>query len=186
MNAIISFFNKPLLKLPLIFGLITAVLCFLYFITLHLIGIVPTENKRTLEFGINLIMMATAVWYYRKNYRNDTLHIWEGLMICYIVNIVATIVSGWLVYGFVTLINPDVFLSILKEAHRDLIANKAVYLREWGNDMYQNAVQNVMKTQPEDMISRGLIWKSLITIFVAPIISLIFRKQNYSVFNPKG
>jgi Protein of unknown function (DUF4199) len=185
MNSIVNFINKPLFKLPFTFGIMTGVLCFGYFLVLYAVGITPTENKRSLEFGINLIMMGVAVWYYRKNYRNDTLHIWEGLMICYILNTVATMATGWLIYGFVKLIDPSVFTNILTDAQQDLITNKAMYLREWGDDMYKNATQNIMKTQPEDMITRGLVWKTLVTIFVAPIISILFRNQNYNVFGTK-
>jgi len=183
---VIKYFTKPILKVPLAFGALAGVLSFMYFLALYWLGITPAENKRTPEFGLNVILMAVAVWYYRKYHREGVLHLWEGLIICYIVNSVAAMLTGWLIYGFITFIDRGVFEDILKAGQAELLANKAVFLKEWGEQTYNSAAESILKTKPEDTISRGFIWKSLMTVFAAPIVSLIFRKQSYNVLNPKG
>jgi hypothetical protein len=101
MQQFFSFINKPILKLSLIFGVITALLAFSYFLVLYFLKIQPlSKNIRVPDFGLYIIMMATATWYYRQRVGKGLLHLWEALTICYVVNSMGALLTGWLIYGF--------------------------------------------------------------------------------------
>ena len=115
MKSIIEYFNKPLLKVSLIFGLITGVLVFLFFLGLYFMDIVPLGNNKILDFGIHIILIAGACWYYRKYVGNGFLHLWEALTIGYVVNTFGALIAGWLIYFFVTYADPSVFTDYIAE-----------------------------------------------------------------------
>ncbi|CAG4990170.1 hypothetical protein DYBT9275_00468 [Dyadobacter sp. CECT 9275] len=186
MKSIIAYFNKPILKLPLIFGLITGVLVFAFFIGLYLIGIVPLGNNKVLDFGIHLIMMAGACWYYRKHIGDGFLHLWEALTICYVVNTVAAFIAGWLIYFFVTYIDPVVFTKYLAEMATLLEHGKAELVKNIGLPEYNKMFSEIQSMQRSEIITDEISKKTVMGIIPILIISLIFRKQNYGVFHNKS
>ncbi|WP_247233654.1 DUF4199 domain-containing protein [Telluribacter sp. SYSU D00476] len=181
MNYILDFFRRPLLKVPLAFGGITGLLAFIFFLALYFIGVTPLGNKKSLDFGIHVIMMAAACWYYRKNIGNGMLHLWEALSICYIVNTLAALVNGWLIYFFITYVDPAVFTNYLAEMHQLLIQGKAEMVKNIGEAEFQNMLRNVAATERSEVISDELSKKTLMGILPIIIISMILRRQNYSI-----
>ena len=95
---------------------------------LYFIGAMPLGNKRALDFGIYLIMLISACWYYRKTVGYGYMHFWEGLTIGYVVNSVGAFVSGWLVYLSITWIDPSVFTGYLADMKQLLMQGKPCLL----------------------------------------------------------
>ena len=184
MDFLKTYFNHPLLKWPLLFGLATGVLCFVYFLALYALGIPPLGNHKSLDFGINIIMMTTAVWFYRRRVGHGMLHLWEGLSICYLVNTVGALVTGWLIYFFVTQVDPSVFTqytvnskNLLLTGQKDIIKT----LGENGAQQFQSMLDGLNRLQPSELITDELAKKSALAVLPVLIISLIFRKQDYSI-----
>lgn len=182
MKSIIDFFNRPLLKISLIFGVINGIVSFLFFLGLYFIGVVPLGNNKILDLGIHFILMIGACWYYRKNIGLGMLHLWEALTICYVVNCVGAFLLGWLIYGFVTLIDPSIFVAYINEMTQLLIAGKEELVKNIGNADYQKMLIDNKLTKPETLITDEISKKTVISIIPILIISLIFRKQNYGVY----
>jgi Protein of unknown function (DUF4199) len=182
MQQITDFFNKPLLKIPLVFGAITGILGFVYFLALYFLKIPPLGNIRVPDFGIYLIMMAVATWYYRKTVGKGLLHLWEALTICYVVNSIGSLVAGWLIYGFVTQIDTTVFSEYLVNSTNLLVNGKADLVKNLGEAEYQKMLLKVSETKPSDLISDEFVKKSLMAVLPIVIISLIFRRQEYGVY----
>ncbi len=185
MKKVLEYFNKPMLKLPLIVGLITGVLVFGFFIGLYLIGIVPLGNNKVMDFGINIIMMAGACWYYRKVIGKGFLHLWEALTICYIVNTVAAFISGWLIYLFVTYFDPTIFTDYLADMGALLQSGKSDLVKNIGEAEYAKMYASIQAMDTSEIISDEISKKTVMGIIPILIISLIFRKQDYGVFHNK-
>ncbi|GAA4402908.1 hypothetical protein GCM10023187_18490 [Nibrella viscosa] len=181
MNRVIGYFNTPLLKVPLLAGLLTGILAFLYFLALYAVGIPPLGNHKSLDFGIHLILMVAAVWYYRKYVGNGYLHLWEALGICYILNTIAAMVTGWLIYFFVTQIDPAVFQEYVANSRQLLLRGQTDISERLGADQFQNLLQEVNNVQPADLIIDELWKKTALAVLPVLIISLLFRKQDYNV-----
>lgn len=184
MQTVLNFINKPLLKVPLVSGAITGVLCFLYFLGLYFLKITPLGNKKVLDYGIHIIMMATTCWYYRKYIGNGFLHLWEAITICYVVNSVAALFTGWLIYGFITQIDPSVFSNYIIEMKQLLVNTKGQLVEKLGQAEYQTMIDNVGKIKQTDLISDEFVKKTVIGVLPILGISMAFRKQDYSVYSP--
>jgi hypothetical protein len=182
-----NFFSHPLLKIPLLSGAVTGGLVILYFLALYAFGIesvLYVRTMRPLDFGFYLIAMVATAWYYRKYVNKGMLHLWEGLTICYVVNTVAALFTGWFIYLFITQIDPVVFTRYVADLRAFQIGDKAAFIKQFSQEAFVQQLAKTEATQPADLIWDEMLKKSLMTVFPALIISLIFRKQDYSVINP--
>lgn len=181
MKQIIDYFGHPLLKIPLLAGLITGVACFLYFLGLYALGVPALGNIRVLDYGIHIIMMVGTVWYYRKYIGQGRLHLWEGLTIGYVLNTVAALVTGWLVYLFVTQIDPGVFTEYVANSRKLLLEGKKQITDQFGPQTFASQWQKTVTMQPSVLLPDELTKKTALAVIPVLVISLIFRKQDYSV-----
>ena len=184
MKDIIAYFNHPLLKIPFFAGLATGVLCFLYFLGLYAVGVPALGSIRVLDYGIHIIVMITTIWYYRKNIGHGRLHLWEGLTIGYVLNTVAALVTGWLIYLFVTQIDPGVFAEYVTNSKKLLLEGKKQIIDQFGPETFNDQWTKTTTMQPGVLIPDELTKKTALAVIPVLIISLIFRKQDYSVMNP--
>lgn len=181
MSRIIEYFSHPLLKIPLLAGLLTGVLCFLYFLGLYLLDIPALGNIRVLDYGIHIIVMTATVWYYRKYIGHGRLHLWEGLTIGYVLNTMAALVTGWLIYLFVTQIDPGVFSEYVANSKKLLLDGKKQITDQFGPETFAEQWNKVVTMQPSILLPDELTKKTALAVIPVLIISLIFRKQDYSV-----
>lgn len=181
MKAILDYFSHPLLKYPLLAGLLTGVLCFLYFLGLYFLGIPALGNIRVLDYGIHIIVIIATVWYYRKYVGHGRLHLWEGLTIGYVLNTIAALITGWLIYFFVTQIDPGVFTEYVTNSKKLLLDGKKQITDQFGPETFTEQWNKVLTMQPSVLLPDELTKKTALAVLPVLIISLIFRKQDYSV-----
>lgn len=184
MKQLISFFNHPLLKLPVLFGLLAGGLCFIYFLVLYSLNIMPLGNKKVLDFGFQIIMMVAAVWYYRKNIGHGFLHLWEALTICYVVNTVGALLTAWLIFLFLKYIDPSVFTQYLDEMRQLLISTKGRLIESLGQAEYLKVLKGIDRITLETLVGDEISKKTVLAILPVLVISLLFRRQDYSLYNP--
>jgi len=184
MKTIINYFSNPLLKVPLLSGLLTGLLCFLYFLALYATGVPALGNVRVLDYGIVIIMLITTVWYYRKTVGQGRLHLWEGLTIGYVLNTVAALVTGWLIYLFVTYVDPAVWAEYVVNSKALLLQGKKQFIDTVGPEAFAEQLRKATTMQPGILLPDELTKKTALAVLPVLIISLIFRKQDYSVLDP--
>lgn len=170
-----------LLRVPVVFGVAAGGLCFAFFVALHLLGIVPVETKRFLDFGFYIIMMAGCCWYYRKKIGNGYLHLWQGISIGYLIVIVGSLLTGFLVYVFYSF-NDGAFALYLDATRDLLLSQKTEYAKRLGEVEFQRDVLSVATIKPSGLIFNELKNKFFLAIIPILVISLLFRKQDYGVF----
>jgi len=183
----INFFSQPLLRIPLIAGAITGGLVILYFLALYTFGIesvLYVRSLRPFDFGFYVIAMIATSWYYRKYVGKGIMHLWEGLTICYVINTLGALLTGWFIYLFVTQIDPGTFTQYITDLREFQVNDKASFIKQFGEEAFVKQLAKTEATQPGDLIWDELLKKTLMTVFPALIISLIFRKQDYSIINP--
>jgi hypothetical protein len=185
MKSIIAYFDKPILKLSLLFGLATGILVFLFFLGLYAMDIVPLGNNKVMDFGIHIILIAGACWYYRKKVGNGFLHLWEALTIGYVVNTIGALIAGWLIYIFVTFIDPSVFTAYLAEMKALMLEGKGELVKNIGEAEFLKMYNGVGEMATSELIMDEVGKKTVMAIIPILVISLIFRKQDYSVFQNK-
>lgn len=181
MKAIFAYFGHPLLKLPLLAGLITGVLCFGYFLTLYALHIPALGNARVPDYGIHIIMIVATVWYYRKYVGHGRLHLWEGITIGYVLNTMAALVTGWLIYFFVTQVDPGVFAEYIVNSRKLLLESKKQIVDSLGPETFNEQWTKASTMEPAILLPDELTKKTALAVLPVLIISLIFRKQDYSV-----
>ncbi len=186
MKSQTSFFSHPLLRVPLIAGASVGLLVIIYFLSLYALGmsVLYTRARLPFDFGFYLIGMIATIWYYRKHVKGGMLHLWEGLTICYVINTVAALLTGWFLLLFVTQIDPSTFTQYIADLKAFQISDKAAFVKQFNEEAFNQQLAKTEATRPADLIWDELLKKSLMTVFPALIISLIFRKQDYSVINP--
>lgn len=184
MKGILSYFNHPLLKIPLLAGLATGVLCFFYFLGLYTVGMPALGTIRVLDYGIHIIVLVATVWYYRKNIGQGHLHLWEGLTIGYVLNTVAALVTGWLIYLFVSYVDPAVWVEYVASSKKLVLDGKKQIIDQFGPETFNEQWAKVSTMQPGVLLPDELTKKTALAVLPVLIISLIFRKQDYSVLNP--
>jgi len=181
MKDIIGYFNHPLLKIPLLSGLVTGFLCFFYFLALYGLDVPPLGNIRVLDFGIHIIMMVATVWYYRKYIGHGMLHLWEGITICYVINTVAALITGWCIYFFVTQVDPEVFNEYIVNSKKLLLEGKKQLVDQFGPETFKEQWSKVSAMTPSVLLPDELTKKTALAVIPVLIISLLFRKQDYNV-----
>jgi hypothetical protein len=183
MQSIIDYFNKPLLKVSLLFGLATGLMAFCFFLGLYALDVMPLG--KILDFGIYIIMIAGACWYYRKTVGQGFLHLWEALTIGYVVNCVAALINGWLIYLFITYIDPTIFAQYTSEMLQLLDEGKAELIKNIKEPEFLKMYQDIKSMQPSVVIKDEISKKMVMGIIPILIVSLIFRKQNYGIYHNK-
>lgn len=186
MKSIIAYFNKPILKVSLLFGLATGILVFVFFLGLYSMGIVPLGNNKVLDFGIHIIVIAAACWYFRKRVGHGFMHLWEALTIGYVVNTVGALIAGWLIYFFVTFIDPSVFTEYIAQMKSLMLQGKAELVKNIGEAEFQKMYHGVGEMKTSEIIMDEVGKKTVMAIIPILVISLILRKQDYSVFQNKS
>ncbi len=141
---------------------------------------------KILDFGIYIIMIAGACWYYRKTVGKGLLHLWEALTIGYVVTCVAAMVNGWLIYLFITYVDTNLFTQYTSEMLQLLDAGKEELIKNIKEPEYMKMYQEIQNMQPSVVVKDEISKKMVMGIIPILIISLIFRKQDYGIYSNKS
>jgi hypothetical protein len=186
MNSVIAYFNKPILRISLLFALATGIAAFVFFLALYLLGVQPLDSVRSFDIGIYVILIASACWYYRKNIGHGFLHLWEALTIGYIITSVAAMINGWLIYLFVVYVDNNVFARYIANALSVLEAGRKTQTEYLSDAEYTKLYETIRDNSPSILVSNEITQKLLMSIIPILVISLIFRKQDYGVYQNKS
>jgi len=174
MRNVINFFNKPLLKLPLGFGILAGITCFLFFVITQNFNTF-SATSRALDVGFFGIIIAYACWYYRKKIGQGYMHIWEGISIGYVVWLTGALLCGYLTAAYFYFL-PDKLLLYQKNLRQSLLTNEAEAIKSWGKEAFQQKLTDIGQLKPSSFIFDEFRFTLLLIIIIILIISLIFRR----------
>ncbi len=174
MRNVINFFNKPLLKIPLAFGVLAGIVCFLFFLLVQSLDKF-SGTSRALDVGFFSIIIAAACWYYRKNIGQGYMHIWEGISIGYVVWLTGALLCGYLNFAFFSF-SPNALTKYKGVLRQSLLANQAEAIKVWGKETFQQKLADIDQLTPSSFIFDEFRFTLLLIIIAILIISLIFRR----------
>lgn len=174
MQNVINFFNKPLLKIPLVFGLLAGVVCFLYFLLTQSLDKF-SATSRALDVGFFSIIIAAACWYYRKHIGGGYFHIWEGISIGYVVWLTGALLCGYLSFIFFYF-SPEALVHYKNTLRQSLVTNQTEAIKAWGKETYVQKLSEIDLVEPSSFIFDEFRFTLLLIIIAILLIALIFRK----------
>jgi hypothetical protein len=174
MQNVINFFNKPLLRIPLAFGVLAGVVCFLFFLLVQSLDKF-SGTSRALDVGFFSIIIAAACWYYRKNIGQGYMHIWEGISVGYVVWLTGALLCGYLTFAFFSF-SSNSLIKYKETLRQSLLTNQAEAIKVWGKETFQQKLRDIDQLTPSSFIFDEFRFTLLLIIIAILIISLIFRR----------
>ena len=104
----------------------------------------------------------------------------------YVITCIAAILNGWLIYLFITQIDPSVFADYITTGLELLTNNRKDQLSYLSESEFMKLYNEVRDNNPSIVIKNEISQKLLLAIIPILIITLIFRKQDYGVFHNKS
>jgi len=175
MRNVINFFNKPILKIPLAFGVLAGFVCFLFFLVVQNLEKF-SGTGRALDVGFFAIIIAAACWYYRKNIGKGYMHAWEGISIGYVVWLTGALLCGYLTFMFFHF-SPSALDKYKQTLRTSLVTNQAEAMKVWGKEIYQQKLADISQLTPSSFIFDEFRFTLLLVIIAILLIALIFRKK---------
>jgi hypothetical protein len=192
----------PILKVSSFFGLLSGVVAFSFFLFLYWKGANPLNNSRLLMDCLSgLIFVIGALLYFRKAVRGGWLHFWEAIAVGLLTNLIAILVSAFLINLFITQVDTRVLPGhlhqleqtlLLQRKKEDTILAKDPSLKEQvakarlSTPVFQQLLKDARLTTPGDMFWDELGKKGMIGFFLVLFVSILLRRQTYSLINPGG
>lgn len=171
----LSYFNKPLLKIPLVFGALVGVICFVFFVVVQQLGKF-SGTSRGLDVGFFVIMIVTACWYYRKHVGKGYMHIWEGITVGYVVWLTGALLCGYLTY-FYFLVSPVALQSYKEVTRNSLMVNKTEAIKTWGKEVFDQKIAQIADLDASSFIFDEFRFTVLLIVIPILLIAVFFRNQ---------
>lgn len=167
--------KKLLINRVLIFGGLTGLACFLFFLGLYSIEPNPLNLRRP-DIGINIIMIWAAIWYY-KRFNGGILHFYEGFTIGFLTNLIGAIISGLLIFLFIEIVDYKPFETWLIEGKNFLIREKKMIKEILNEENFERQLASFDTAKSYQLIFDELMFKQL-SIIPISLMSLVMRKIN--------
>jgi hypothetical protein len=164
---------RKVLNLSLFFGALAGVLYFLFFVLMYFTIPNPLANKMA-PLGLQLIIVLFGIWYYKKI--NETyLHFYEGFTIGFVGNLLAALLSGLLIYGFVELIDMTPFTTWISESVSFLLGDRESKKEIMSDETFERMLESVSNSKTTSIIFDRLM-ASFWVIFPIGLFSMALRK----------
>lgn len=171
-------FKKPLLQVPMKYGVIASGLLALLFVILYYSGKHPLFVPLFLD--IRLIMLPVFMFFAMKDFRDSqnggVLHFWQGLTIGFLTFITV----GLLMSVFITLLSEysSSFLSDFISSNIELFEKKLKMLQEEkSRAIFQEQINKLPFTSTFDLALDYFFKTALIGVFLNIILAVVLRKQ---------
>lgn len=144
----------------------------------YCLGSNPLIDVRHLT--LDLILFALFIFFAEKEFKiyhnNGIMHFWQGMTISFLVYGMATMLFSSFLYLYLYF-QPDAVINY-KEAATGFLNERAnLYETQFGADGLQAQHEQIKNITMWDLISGAGIKKMLCGFFIAPIVSIILRKQ---------
>lgn len=171
-------FKKPIIGIPIRYGLIAGVLGFallmlLYYFNRHPFLILPFFDFRILLFSILIIFSLREV---RDFYQEGVLHFWQGLIGSFTFTLTFATLTSLLIYLY-TLLNPEFVSSYIELGLAQVKAIPQDSIDQLGKAAYQELLLNIPETNGYELARKYFFQSFMISLFLSIIISVVLRRQ---------
>lgn len=166
--------RKKILNISLIYGGITGIVCFAFFLLLYRGTSNPLGSMRPF-IGFNILFLFLAVWVYKKR-QGGYLHFYEGFSIGFLTNIIGAFTSGFLIFLYVKFIDSAPFDNWIKESVKFLTSQKKELSTFLNEESYLKQLASFANARPYQIILDELAYKQFAIVAIM-LIAMALRKQ---------
>jgi hypothetical protein len=169
---------KPLVKVPLKYGVIAAVVgtglvILLYYLNQHPFLINIVMDFRVILFGIFIFFSLKEL---RDYHQDGILYFWQGLIGSFIFVATFAVLASGMIAVFITIV-PEFLQSYILLATERVKSLPPEVIKQIGKDVYERNLVLLPSTNVFDLASL-YFWQSfMIGLFISIILSVILRRQ---------
>lgn len=169
---------SPLVNIPVRFGLIAGVLGAILVIVLYYLGKHPFLFPIYFDFRVILfaILMYFTLKEYRDFHKEGLLHLWEGLIMCFIFVTVFALMSSAIIFVFATL-EPKFVQSFITLFTNQVKQFPPHIIEQIGKDNFERNLKELAATTSFGMARSYFSQSYIISLFISIILSVVLRKQ---------
>jgi hypothetical protein len=178
--------NAPLIRFPLWFGLLAGGLCFGYFLVLYAAQAQPLGSRRNLGLVLIWLCMALAVRAWVRRAQRPITFL-EAFGVCVATVLVASLVDGLLMVGFVRYADPAMLPRFIAEIKQQALSDRAALQRNFGkHDSGQLIDFDEFIRQVERIDLRSIFWANfsvarlVLSLLYSALIAVFFRRMSQS------
>jgi hypothetical protein len=172
--------NK-LIKISAVAGLAGGVFCQIFFqILLHFSGENPLgpTGIRVLDFWVPGLSIGFAFWYLKQTRLNRAFHIWEGFLMGILITVILAVTSATCLAIYLHLFGAPVLTDYINKSVIYLSKIKDFTVKNLGEAIYLKQMEAIRNIKTADIWFYECKDKFIYGIFVVPVASIIFRKQD--------
>jgi len=169
---------SPLVRVPLLYGLMAGVLGGAICIALYYIGKHPLLFPIYFDFRIVLfgLFMFFTLKEYRDHYMGGVLYFWQGVIMCVLMVTVFAIIAGLILYGFGKF-EPKYVTSFIT-LYTDQVKNFPKEVVDGiGKENIDRNLEALKSTNSYELAKNYFSQSYFLSFFLTIILSVILRKQ---------
>lgn len=164
---------RKVLKISLFYGLLAGTLYFLFFLLMYFMIDNPLANK-TAPLGLQVIIVLFAVWYFKRK-NEGYLHFYEGFTIGFTGNLLAALLSGFLIFGFLEIVDATPFQTWISESISFLVSDRASKKEIMSDETFEKMLESLKNSSTSSVIFDRLM-ASFWAIFPIGLFCMAMRK----------
>jgi hypothetical protein len=171
--------NKPSIKFPLLYGSIIAITNFLFLMVFTKgLSVNPLGGKKEV---LSLLLLPIGMIFAVKATRlanGGGLDFGKGFSACFSTTIIACALFFGLLYVFLIYVEPNLITEYINNTSLQMLIDKDQTIKNGiSEEVFNDAFENIKKTDVRSIIWDDIIKKILIGIIPSLMISLYFRRR---------
>lgn len=168
--------RQLLLRSAFLPGVISGVLCIVFFLALYWSGVDYSDKFYKFSFLVTFPMIFVAIFYFKKAQGGD-LRFWQGMLVCYFTNLIALVLYMMFISILLTVIDPEFVTESIAGTKALMEANKEAWL-ELGMPLeeWERNYANADAISPQTITLEQLFIFSITGSVYSLILSVLFRK----------
>lgn len=177
-------FNANYLRLPLLFGFLAGLVAFGYFYALYAADALPLGSRRNLSIVFMWMGMALAVRQFVRTSRQP-MQFTEAFALCVLTLLVASVVEGMLVVGFIRYVDPGLVPRFIQQIKQLALLDQVRVREQFGTNREGQLVDfNEFLRQIEGINLRSIFWANFsvvrlgLSLLYSALIAVFFRRMS--------
>ncbi|MDX2191401.1 MAG: DUF4199 domain-containing protein [Bacteroidota bacterium] len=169
---------KPYLSTSLIYGTITGLAAFVWFIGVYYSG---ANAFYSFQQKLSILLQAVAAYFAIKHYRDKQkeglLSFGEGIIIGMLVALVTALIAGVGIFIFSNYIQPQMITEHVQTLRRYMEVNKTELINRSSEEMYKGNLKGVDEVSAFSLALDDFIWKIIRGTMFSILVSLVLRRS---------
>lgn len=168
---------KPLIKVPLRFGLIGAGINIAMYFILCLTDSNPLMEMRVFDFFIIPVFIFFGIKEFRDVFNQRLMEFWQGMTVGFFIYGTIALLYSIFLWIALELSNGELLQEYITESMNVIKENKDILTEEMGADSYQSSYDEVSQTTALDLALDSLVKKAGIGFLLTSVLSTVLKKQ---------